>query len=95
MLQLYRGVHPIVLMPDEEEKVSSDPGGETKRSHRPIADPCPGLSSHALEVERAVALGYCKPGDTVIIVAADHGSGRSVLGEAISMRVAQVLRTNL
>ena len=29
MLQLYRGVHPIVLMPEEEERVASDPGGWT------------------------------------------------------------------
>ena len=55
-----------------------------------------GLSSHSLEVERAVALGYCKPGDTVIIVAADHSDEKSsILGQAVSMRVAQVLRTNL
>ena len=54
-----------------------------------------GLSSHSLEVERAVALGYCKPGDTVIIVAADHSDERSILGEGISMRVAQVLRTSI
>ena len=41
-------------------------------------------------------LGFCKAGDTVIIVAADHSDEKSsILGQAVSMRVAQVLRRSI
>jgi hypothetical protein len=80
MLQIYRGVYPVVLAPEEEAAVATDPSG---------------VRSHELEVDRAVALGFCKPGDTVIIVASEKAKANSVMGHAIAMRVVQVQRIDL
>jgi pyruvate kinase len=77
MLQLYRGVHPLVLPPAEEAAVDLDPGS---------------FGSSVLELERAVALGFCKAGDTVILVSGERGREGSVLGSTVSMRVAHVQR---
>ena len=75
MLQIYRGIHPVVLPAKEEAEVADEPSA---------------TNSLALEIERSMALGFCKPGDTVVVLASEKGKEGSLLGNTVAMRVVQI-----
>lgn len=71
MLQIYRGIHPVVTPPCQPSHLGSDPRRYDEAVHT------------------ALALGFCKQHDNVIVVAAEKsGSG---LSTALAMRVLTVL----
>lgn len=68
MLQMYRGVHPVVTNGDA--MLSMDPG------------------RYSAAVAKAKDLGFCKPGDKVVVVGAEAPTGNT--STAYSMRILSV-----
>lgn len=72
MMQMYRGIHPV-MFEDEKDR-------ETILSDH--------SSRFGLAIEHSKTLGFCEPGDRVVVVAAEPGS--DTCSTALSMRILTV-----
>lgn len=91
-LQIYRGVHPVMLPPALRERVAAEPGqpgsDATEVGGQPTACTAMRLMCAVSQVAVAVRLGLCAVGDVVVLLAEEQSKG--VMGPSVSMRVVTV-----